>query len=361
MHSRFRELVALIPLAAMLAACGSTPAVAGSYVSGTSQQAAVFELTQIGNSLSGVVHLVQAAGSPPSVQNQSANVGGTVSGSNVQLNVSSPLLGSSRILGTISGSTLSLNIPQVSGTLHLVQFRHATLSQFNTAVAKVHQSVVTEDQLATKRQVDQQYAQEVAASKQAAAQQAAQQQAAAQQAAAQHAASVANAQLQSIATAYPVGETAGPVTTGAGTFGAVLHAASQYAPSTLDIYSQTAGAWHLVGSLVSPNNLQQISMPSMVTAAHLTGGSTPDFVASTAMASNLVTAVAADINGTWELVPFSPGEGIPGQTSSRGIYSGTVQGNTVVSAGAQDCASCATVGAGTYQYSATSQSFVLVP
>lgn len=71
------------------------------------------------------------------VQGQQLTATGTLQGQAVDLDVTDR----GNWTGTVSGRTLTLHIPQTDGSLQAVTFTQATIGDYNTAVAQLHQQV----------------------------------------------------------------------------------------------------------------------------------------------------------------------------------------------------------------------------
>jgi hypothetical protein len=144
---RSTRVVALLALALLASACGQGGnSLSGTYYGevqvpgpGGGTVAALLQLTDTSNTLAGT--WTATALSSGQVQTFSAGLSGSVSGSQLTLDVNSgQLLGASSISGSIAGSDLDLSIPTGSGTLYSVQLVPGTTTQYNQAVAALNES-----------------------------------------------------------------------------------------------------------------------------------------------------------------------------------------------------------------------------
>ena len=109
------------------------------YLSATSREVVFLEFTTSHGSLSGSAHIVRLSSSGTPVTVAVGSIGGIISNNAVTIEDRNVVLtpSGSNISGAIHGSNLVLEFPGNGGRLKSVTFTHASVSGYNTAVAKL--------------------------------------------------------------------------------------------------------------------------------------------------------------------------------------------------------------------------------
>ena len=109
------------------------------YLSTTPKEVVFLELTTSHGSLSGSAHVVRLSSSGAHVAAATGSISGTISNNAVTIEDGSAVLtpSGSNISGAMQGSNLILEFPGNGGRLESITFTHASVSGYNTAVARL--------------------------------------------------------------------------------------------------------------------------------------------------------------------------------------------------------------------------------
>ncbi len=131
-------MVLVIGLGMMIVYSENSSPPAG-YLSTTSREVVFLEFTTSHGSLSGSAHVVHLSSSGAHVAAAVGSISGIISNNAVTIEDRNAVLtpSGSNISGAIHGSNLVLEFPGNGGRLKSVTFTHASVSGYNTAVAKL--------------------------------------------------------------------------------------------------------------------------------------------------------------------------------------------------------------------------------
>lgn len=109
------------------------------YLSTTPKEVVFLEFTTSHGSLSGSAHVVRLSSSGSRATAAVGSISGTISNNAVTIEDRNAVLtpSGSNISGTMQGSNLILEFPGNGGRLESITFTHASVSGYNTAVARL--------------------------------------------------------------------------------------------------------------------------------------------------------------------------------------------------------------------------------